>query len=131
MAYEKVKQYKDLDFAFPLNFVTDDVGKKVDSKAINQSLKNLVLSHSFDFPFHPEIGSQVHSLLFEPMTPLTLMALKRAITYTIENFEPRVELQEVEVSFDEEHNALYITIHYTPINTGVSNSYTFEIYRTR
>ena len=125
------KKYKDLDFAFPLNLVTDDVGKKVDSKAINQSLKNLVLSHPFDFPFHPEIGSQVYSLLFEPMTPLTVVALQRAIAYTIDNFEPRVELNDVNVVFDDEHNTLYVTINYTPRNTGVATSYTFEIYRTR
>ena len=40
---QTTQRYVDLDFAFPSNPVTEDVGKKVDARAINQRLKNLVL----------------------------------------------------------------------------------------
>ena len=128
---QTTQRYVDLDFDFPLNSVTEDVGKKVDVRAINQSLKNLILMKSFDSPFHPEIGCQIHSLLFELFTPLTAISLQRAITYCIENFEPRVKLVNVDVQDDPEGHSIIISISYIIINTGSPQTYTFNVYRTR
>ena len=128
---QTTQRFVDLDFAFPLNTVTEDVGKKVDVRAINQSLKNLVLMQSFDSPFHPEIGCQIHSLLFDLFTPITAISLQRAITYCIENFEPRVKLVNVEVNDDPDHHSIVITISYIIVNTGSPQTFTFNVYRTR
>ena len=128
---QTTQRYVDLDFAFPSNPVTEDVGKKVDVRAINQSLKNLILMKSFDSPFHPEIGCQIHSLLFELFTPITAISLQRAITYCIENFEPRVKLINVEVQDDPDGHSIIISINYIVVNTGSRQTYTFNVYRTR
>lgn len=123
--------YSDLDFGFYKNPVTDDVAKKNDDNAIKQSLKNLILLRRFDSPFHPEVCSQVNDSLFENFTNLTAIVLKRAITYTIENFEPRVVLNDVNVVDDDTHNLIRIMINYTIIATGQTSNYSFEINKTR
>ena len=128
---QTTQRYVDLDFGFPLNPVTEDVGKKVDVRAINQSLKNLLLSQTFDFPFHPEIGCQIHNFLFELITPVTAAALQRAITYCVENFEPRVKLIDVKVADDIENHSIIISLSYIIVNTGSPQTYTFSIDRTR
>lgn len=123
--------YSDLDFGFFRNPITDDVAKKNDDNAIKQSLKNLILMHRFDCPFHPEVCSQITDSLFENYTSLTTSILKRAITYTIENFEPRVELIGVDVIDNIDNNAIDITIRYQIVASGKQSSYTFTINRTR
>lgn len=123
--------YSDLDFGFYMNPVTDDVAKKLDGNAIKQSLKNLILMKKFDSPFHPEICSQITDSLFENITPVMIAAIKRAITYTVENFEPRVNLTTVDVQPDPDHNALYVTLNYQIVASGTQSSYSFTINRTR
>jgi len=123
--------YSDLDFNFFANPVTDDVAKKIDDNAIKQSLKNLVLLRKYECPFHPEIHSQISDSLFENITPLTNSILQRAITYTIENFEPRVKLLGVNVDSTSKENTLYITIKYRIVANGAETSYSFAINRTR
>ena len=123
-------RYTDVDFDFFANPLTDDVSKKVDGNAIKQSIKNLILMHRYDVPFHPYVASQIYSMLFDLATPLTISTLQRAITYTLENFEPRIELQDVQVT-DSGNNQLDITIAYTIKNVGIEQQFTFSVNRTR
>lgn len=123
-------RYTDVDFDFVANPLTDDVSKKVDGNAIKQSIKNLILMHRYDVPFHPDVASQIYSMLFDLATPLTISTLQRAITYTLENFEPRIELQDVQVT-DSGNNQLDITIAYTIKNVGIEQQFTFSVNRTR
>lgn len=123
--------YSDLDFNFYKNPITDDVAKKNDDNAIKQSLKNLILLRKFDCPFHPEVCSQVTDSLFENFNGMTAAVLKRAITYTVENFEPRVNLIAVDIQDDVDHNALNVTIRYQIVASGAQSVYTFTLNRTR
>lgn len=109
-------KYSDLDLNFPMNPMTHDVGRRVDRNAILTSLKNLIKTKNFERPFHPEIGSQVHSLLFEGNTPGTTAALERGIKYTIDNFEPRVELLLVRVTPSDRTISIEITYRIVALN---------------
>lgn len=124
-------KYCDLDFGFFSNPVTNDVSKKLDDNAIKQSIYNLIMLRKFESPFHPEISSQVYDSLFETVNPLTIQMLKRAITYTLENFEPRIELISVNVKDQNITNTLIVEINYQIIATQQTSSYSFSIQRTR
>ena len=63
------KQYRDLDLFFSKKSMSNDVNKVTDITAIKRSIRNLVLTNHYEKPFHPEIGSGVRDVLFEPMTP--------------------------------------------------------------
>ena len=86
------RTYRDLDLNFIANPVTGDVSKMTGDDAIIRSVRNLILTNFYERPFHPEIGSGVRDLLFENITPVTLINLKTAIEQVITNFEPRVKL---------------------------------------
>ena len=126
-----IRHFSDIDLGFNLNPITKDIARKVDVQAIKQSLKNLVLSHFYDVPFHPEIGSQLYSLLFDNFTPAIKIALERAIQTTIENFEPRVSLRQVSITESRDANALSVTLYYNIVNTEKPQTYQFTINRTR
>ena len=87
--------YKDLDLDFGRNPVTNDVNKLTDVEAVKRSVRNLINTNHYERPFHPEIGSGIRGLLFEPITPLTSLALQRKVEEVLLNFEPRISLVQV------------------------------------
>jgi phage baseplate assembly protein W len=123
--------FSDLDLNFTKHPVTSDVSRKFDDEAIKQSVKNLILTQNYERPFHSEIGSQIRGLLFEPATPMLSMMLKRAISDTIINFEPRVRLIDVIVNLQPDQNAVNVTIIFSIVNTIRPISVNLTLKRTR
>jgi len=87
-----VRQYTDLDLFFNKKATSKDISKVTDIQAVKRSIRNLVLTNHYEKPFHPEIGSGVRGILFEPMTPITAHVLTLQIESVIENFEPGAKL---------------------------------------
>jgi phage baseplate assembly protein W len=125
------RTFSDLDFNFTRHPVTNDVAMKYDEEAIKQAVKNLVLTQHYERPFHSEIGSQIRGLLFEPASPMTVMLLKRAISDTIINFEPRVRLLDVNVRYTPDQNAISATIEFAIVNTTRPLTISLTLKRTR
>ena len=58
-------------------------------------------------------------LLFENIDELTASAIKDEITTTIDNFEPRVDLTEVDVSPNQDNSEFNVTINYEIVGIDV------------
>lgn len=125
------RTYSDLDLNFLAHPVTGDVSSKYDESAIKQSLKNLVMTNHYERLFHPEIGSQITNLLFEPYSPLVNAMLVQAIKNTINNHEPRVQLLGVEIAPNPDNNALYVSITFRIVNTSTPLRTVITLHRTR
>ena len=108
--------YKDISLSFEKNSASNDVIVKRDIEAVKQSVKNLILTNHYERPFHPEIGSSVRAMLFQPMNPITANVLQRTVTECIENFEPRVRLVSVIASAQPDVNAYEVTISFYVVN---------------
>lgn len=125
------RTFSDLDLNFTDHPVTGDVTKKINVEAIKQSVRNLILTKNFERPFHSEIGSQVRAVLFEPASPTTTVVLKKSIEDVINNFEPRVVLDDVIVTGNIDDNAYYIKIYFRIINTETPIDVDLILKRTR
>ena len=112
-----VRQYSDLDLFFAAKGVSKDISKVTGIQAVKRSIRNLVLLNHYEKPFHPEIGSGVRGILFEPMTPITANILARKIEDVIENFEPRARLVGVIAQPNLDRNEYNVTIEFYVINT--------------
>ena len=112
-----VRQYSDLDLFFSAKGVSKDISKVTDIQAIKRSVRNLVLTNHYEKPFHPEIGSGVRDILFEPMTPITANILARKIEDVIVNFEPRAKLIGVRAQPNLDRNEYEVTIKFYVVNT--------------
>jgi phage baseplate assembly protein W len=112
-----VRQYSDLDLFFNKTMTSKDISKVTDIQAVKRSIRNLVLTNHYEKPFHPEIGSGVRDMLFEPMTPLTAHILTRKIEDVIENFEPRARLISVRAQPNLDRNEYECTIQFFVVNT--------------
>jgi len=110
MATRNTRQYTDFNLLFTSHPVTADVTVKNDEEAVKQSLRNLISTRNYERPFHPEIGCQIHGLLFENFNPVTVQVMKKTIIDTIDKFEPRVTVLEVKISEKADNNDIVCDI---------------------
>lgn len=125
------RTFSDIDLRFIAHPVTGDVTTLTNEEAIKSSVRNLVMTNFYERKFHPEIGSQISSLLFEPYSMMLDVLMKTAISETIVNFEPRVKLVDVIVNSIPDNNAIYITIEFVILNTTKPIILNLELERTR
>jgi phage baseplate assembly protein W len=111
------RQFSDLDLDFGRNSVTNDVNKLTNVEAIKRSVRNLINTSHFERPFHPEIGSNVRAMLFEPLTPLTALNLQRKIQEVLVNFEPRVRINQILARPDYDRNSYDVRIMFYIVGT--------------
>jgi phage baseplate assembly protein W len=128
---KNTKTFVDLDLSFKANPFTKDIYLKTDEEAVKTALKHLIQTKNFERPFHPEIGTQVYSLLFENFSPAVRIALERTIRETIEKFETRVRIINVNVQETVESNDLAINIVFALKNTDTPLTITTFLSRVR
>jgi phage baseplate assembly protein W len=104
--------YSDLDLNFVIHPIRQDINILQDDDAIIASVKNLVLTNKFEVPFAPEEGSNIRKVLFENWSPALDAVIAQLIAEVINNYEPRVSLQQIDVNFDEAGNGYNITIYF-------------------
>ena len=126
------KGFKDLSASFQSSPLSNDLITLKNESAIARSVRNLVLTIQGERPFQPVLGTGVSRLLFENMDKLTASANRSEIRTTIENYEPRVEINEILVEPDFEGNAMHVTLQYFIIGIDVpEQELTFALEPTR
>jgi len=124
--------FKDLSASFQTNPLSNDLIALKNESAIARSVRNLVLTIQGERPFQPVLGTGVNNLLFDNMDKLTASAIRSELRTTIENYEPRVEINEIIVEPDPEGNAMDVTLQYFIIGIDVpEQELTFALEPTR
>lgn len=129
MAEQRV--FSDLDLTFAKHPVTKDVSKKVKDQAIIGAVRNLLLTKFYERPFNPNLGSNITQLLFEPVDFVTASILSKEITTTIQNYEPRVSINELIVTPDNENQRYDVTLKFFIVNSVRPITVTLFLNRLR
>jgi phage baseplate assembly protein W len=108
-----------------------DLVRRYDENSVKAAVKNLILTNNYERPFHPELGSQVNNLLFEPASPLLKAVLEKTIRQLIDNHEPRVSLTSVGATVNPDNNSVNVTINFTILNTQTPQFLNLVLERTR
>ena len=106
------RAFKDISLSFKKHPITNDVVVLSNETAISRSIRNLVLTSLGERPFQPILGSRVSRSLFELLDFGTASVIKKDISLTIKNFEPRVEINTIEVVPDYDNNGYSVLISY-------------------
>ena len=88
-------QYTDFDIDFSKNEFTGDLSIKEERAAIQQSVRNIIMTRKNEKPFNPNFGVGLHDLLFDNWGDLTRIILFNDIKVQLFEFEPRVVLDNV------------------------------------
>ncbi len=120
MPVERVsKTFKDISASFKVNPLNEDLIAVKNETAIARSVRNLIMTAQGERFFNPILGSQVSKLLFENIDLLTASAIKDEITTTLENFEPRVRLTDIDVVPDYDNGEFNVTLRYNIVGIDV------------
>lgn len=121
---------KDIDLNFTPHPLTGDIAMKSGRSAVDQSVKNLVLTEFYERGFNVEVGSNVTDALFENFSLLTQQTIKNNITKVLTNFEPGVEVVDV-VADMTDTNTLTVEIYYNYLNDPTVRTVVIPIERLR
>ena len=127
----KQKTYKDFDLSFKRHPTTGDLRTKTDAEAISFAIKSLILTRNGERPFDSSIGTNIRGLLFELYTDHRSIVLKRLISETIQNHEPRAELIDITINPSPDNNLLYVSISFRIVNSYQPYSTNLVLERTR
>lgn len=127
----KKQIYSDFFNSFTTSPNSGDIAIKSNVDSVKQSIKNLVLTKMDERLFQPYIGTNAHSILFEPNDIIAAQSLRNYITYVIQNFEPRVGQLEVDVIASEDGNYLTVNIYFTVINNPITQTVSINLKRVR
>jgi phage baseplate assembly protein W len=125
------KLYSDIDFTFTRKPVTNDVALSYDEMAVIRSVRNLLLTNHYERPFQPELGSNINTLLFEPISPITSASLQTEIENMINNYEPRALLKSVNVNAQPDQNAYEVSLEFYIQNATLPTTVTILLERNR
>lgn len=123
--------YRDLDISFASHPITGDLSMKNDVSAILQSIRNLVLTTPGEILFDPNIGGGVGRLMFEPNDTMLKMQLYDKILNTINRFEPRVEIKDLDIVRFQDGYGIMITITFYLLNNPEPITESIPIRRLR
>ena len=126
---KRSKSFKDFSVNFDKNPFTDDLSVVNNDNSIKQAVKNLILTAPGEKPFQPLVGSSVSQLLFEPLDAFTADAIMEEIALTINQYEPRVKLTNVDVTPIFEGNKLNVTIEYQIVGLPIVETIEFVLQR--
>lgn len=123
--------FADLDLGLLIHPIKKDIVPIKDIEAIKQSVRNLINTNFFDVPFDPSRGGNISSLLFDNIDAFTERQIADNIARVLAIYEPRIELNSVNVEADPERNTINIRLFYSI--TGLNNEYadTIELRRLR
>jgi phage baseplate assembly protein W len=104
--------FKDLSITFKPHPVTEDVLVKKDAAAIRQSVSNLLYTRKTERPFDYNIGTNLYNLLFEPLNSITAGLIATEIRTVITQYEPRIVIDNIEVSANFSDNGFDVLLSY-------------------
>ena len=129
MATTYGKDYVDFDMDFDKHPAHGDLTQVKKSTAISRSLKNILNMNPGERLFQQDVEGGLGPLLFENFSDLTTSRIESKIRQAIGKFEPRADVQSVNVKPSPNENAYLVNIVYIPDND--IRETTIEVYLER
>ena len=120
MPLERVSQgFKDISMTFQANPLNEDLIALKNANAIARSVRNIIMTLPGEKFFNPDFGSRITESLFDNIDDITATVIIDEIRESIDNYEPRVDLLDVQAFPDYDNNSFDVTIIYEIIGIEI------------
>ena len=120
MPLQRVSQgFKDISMTFQSNPLNDDLIAVKNENAIARYIRNIVFTTPGEKFFNQSFGSRITESLFENIDEITATIIVDEIRQSIDNYEPRVEVDDVKAFPDYDNNSFDVTITYDVIGSEI------------
>jgi len=120
------KAFLGVGWAFPVKPVNGRLRFAAYEEDVEQAIQIILLSERGERPMLPEFGGGLRRYLFEPNSPPTRYAIARVVRSALTDWEPRIDVERVEVTPDDRQpNLLLIHVDYV---VRATNSFYNRVY---
>lgn len=112
MSLKISRSFRDISLSFTKNPVTNDIIILRNEDAIKRSVINLVRTSIGERFFNSLLGSEINKTIFELNLPENTSYLAEKIEILLENFEPRIDVEDVVVENVIDSNEVNVKISY-------------------
>ena len=112
MAVQISRAFKDISLSFSRHPVTNDIVVLKNEDAVKKSVINLCRTKLNERFFNDLLGTRIEESLFDLNNDDISSVLETEIETLLENYEPRITLNDVSVRAQQDNNDLYIRIGY-------------------
>tara|TARA_B100000287_G_scaffold346341_1_gene333914 strand:- start:795 stop:1196 length:402 start_codon:yes stop_codon:yes gene_type:complete len=124
--------FKDVSMTFQANPLNLDLIGLKNENAIARSVRNIVFTLPGEKFFDENFGSRISATLFENIDDISANIIVDEITYSIERYEPRVDLINVQAFPNFDNNSFDVVIVYDIIGADVpAQELQFALQSTR
>lgn len=124
------QQFLGAGWAFPLSTdATGSIALVSQEREVAESIRIILGTAPGERPMRPEFGCAIHDLVFAPADATTAGQLAYQVRVALERWEPRIDLEDVQVRFDAvEAGALLIDIRYSLRDRNDPRNLVFPFY---
>jgi phage baseplate assembly protein W len=123
-----VGTYSDLPFNMKLD-ATGDIPVTSVQDSIRQSMFNILHTRRGSRPLNPDFGCMIESYLFEPFDQGTGKTIGDDISNSLSRWEPRININSVNVNMFLDNQEYQIEVSYTILNLQMRDSITFTLQK--
>ena len=115
------RAFKDISLSFKKHPVTNDVTVLRNEDAIKKSVINLTRTRINERFFNDLLGTSIADSLFENMDSGLETALEEEISTLLKNYEPRIDLNSVYVTANQDSNEMSVQIDYNIVGLPIAS----------
>ena len=78
---------------------------------------------------NPDFGCAVHDLILDPINPLTMKLIEEAIREAVFSYEPRIDIDEINVVHEEYEGIIRANMSYTIRKVNVRTNIVYPFYK--
>lgn len=128
---KKQELYSDFLMNLDENPVSFDLARKTNEESVKQAIKNLLLTDKGERPYQPNLGCNIRQLLFDTITPDTIIVMRELIQETLDAYETRATIIGVDVTSSIDDNAVNIAVVFSVINSSEPVTLVTSLTRVR
>ncbi len=126
------KAFLGLGWAFPVARTPQgEVEMAAHEEDVRQAIRIILGTNHGERVMRPDFGAGLQAMLFEPMTATTLALVEHTVQRALVEWEPRIDLEKVRVSFDKDDPAqgrLLVEIEYRVRATNTFYNLVYPFY---
>jgi hypothetical protein len=117
-------------WAFPLRTdATGGIALVSREREIEEAIRLILGTSPGERPMRPEFGCRIHEYVFASADGATASSIAAEVRAALRQWEPRINVEDVEVSFDrKDSSVLYIDIRYSIRSTNDRRNLVFPFY---
>jgi phage baseplate assembly protein W len=123
------EQFVGSGWSFPLHISpTGGLALVSGEREIEEAMHLVLGTAPGERPMRPEFGCAIHDMVFAPVNEATVGRIQYEVYTTLDRWEPRIEVEDVEVSVGDDQAVLYIDVRYSIRGTNNPRSLVFPFY---